>query len=120
MSDFVDTTQKHLRHKDGRLRRCVEGDNIIEDGWSIVVPLLMRDHALDDWAPVIVQHRMAMPDPKLSAEAEAALDECKRRNASAWQSAAQRATNDHQRFETADEAYAAMKARNASAWRNFR
>src|SRR4051812_44369414 len=119
MSDFVDTTQKHLRHKDGRLRRCVEGE-IIQDGWSLVVPLLMRDHALDDRAPVIVQHRMAMADPKLSAEAEAALDECKRRNASAWQSGGQRAMNDHQRFETEDEAYAAMKARNASAWRNCR
>ncbi len=118
MSDFVDTTQKHLRHKDGRLRRCVEGE-IIQDGWSVVVPLLMRDHALDDWAPVIVQHRMAMADPQLSAEAEAALDDYKRRNASAWQSAGQRPTND-QRFETADEAYAAMKARNASAWRNCR
>src|SRR3954463_1322348 len=119
MSDLVDTTQKHLRHKDGRLRPWM-ADGVVEDGWSVVVPLLMRDHALDDRAPVIVQHRMAMADPKLAAEAEAALDEYKRRNASAWQSAAQRATNDHQRFETADEAHAAMKARNASAWRNGR
>ena len=99
MSDLVDTTQKHLRHKDGRLRPWM-ADGVVEDGWSVVVPFLMRDHALDNWAPIITQPRTAIADAKLLAEAEAALDECKRRNASAWQSAGQRATNDHQRFQT--------------------
>lgn len=119
MSDLLDTTQKHLRHKDGRLRPWM-ADGVVEDGWSVVVPFLMRDHALDNWAPIITQPRTAIADAKLLAEAEAALDECKRRNASAWQSAGQRATNDHQRFQSEDEAHAAMKARNASAWRDCR
>jgi hypothetical protein len=69
MADLVDTTQKHLRHKDGRLRRCVEGE-IIQDGWS---------RALAD----------ARPCP-----GRAALDDYKRRNTCAWQSPDQRATSD--------------------------
>ena len=41
MLDADITKRRHLRHRDGRIRAFSGG--LVEDGWSVVVPVTMKD-----------------------------------------------------------------------------
>ena len=41
MLDADITKRPHLRHRDGRIRAFTGG--LVEDGWSVVVPVTMKD-----------------------------------------------------------------------------
>jgi hypothetical protein len=102
MLDADITKRRHLRHRDGRIRAFSGG--LVEDGWSVVVPVTMKDSSVGNQSGA-------------EAERDFAREKMISDLANAWKGQQAEAEAAQNGFETAAEAHAKMVDDLANGWK---